>query len=120
MEKPFNTLSFPVSDSCEVCVACPWSSISRIYWYKYYMGLLMLNIMTRSYFYLLFVLKEMAFWMIAGERQSSRIRAKFLRAVLGQDLKFFDLESSTGDLVEKMSGDMILVQEAMGEKVGNK
>eukprot|EP00897_Mesotaenium_endlicherianum_P002209 jgi/Mesen1/2015/ME000148S01116 len=62
---------------------------------------------------------EMACWMLTGERQSARIREMFLRATLRQDISFFDLETSTGEVVGRMSGDIFLVQEAMGEKVGN-
>ena len=55
--------------------------------------------------------------MLTGQRQSARIRAKFLRAVLRQDVAFFDTETSTGDVIARMSGDILLVQEGMGEKV---
>lgn len=61
---------------------------------------------------------EMACWMLTGERQAARIRSKFLKAVLRQDISYFDLEISTGEVISRMSGDIVLVQEAMGEKVG--
>ena len=60
---------------------------------------------------------EVACWMLTGQRQSARIRAKFLRAILRQDVAFFDTETSTGDVIARMSGDIVLVQEGMGEKV---
>jgi ATP-binding cassette subfamily B (MDR/TAP) protein 1 len=36
---------------------------------------------------------------------------------LRQDIAFFDKEMNTGQLVESMSGDTILIQDAIGEKV---
>ncbi|KAL3678872.1 hypothetical protein R1sor_021828 [Riccia sorocarpa] len=62
---------------------------------------------------------EVAGWMITGERQSSRIRGLYLKAILRQDISFFDTEVSSGDVISRMSDDTVLIQEAMGEKVGN-
>ncbi|CAM0957374.1 unnamed protein product [Alopecurus aequalis] len=56
--------------------------------------------------------------MITGERQAARIRGLYLEAVLRQDIAFFDKEMTTGKVVERMSGDTILIQDAIGEKVG--
>ncbi|XP_062181143.1 ABC transporter B family member 11-like isoform X2 [Phragmites australis] len=61
---------------------------------------------------------QVACWMITGERQAARIRGLYLAAVLRQDIAFFDKEMTTGQLVERMSGDTILIQDAIGEKVG--
>ncbi|CAN6354488.1 unnamed protein product [Urochloa humidicola] len=61
---------------------------------------------------------QVACWMITGERQAARIRGLYLGAVLRQDIAFFDKEITTGQLVERMSGDTILIQDAIGEKVG--
>ena len=55
--------------------------------------------------------------MITGERQSARIRSRYLSAVLRQDIAFFDLGVNTGEVTSHMSGDIVLVQEGMGEKV---
>ncbi|KAL8150337.1 hypothetical protein V2J09_020145 [Rumex salicifolius] len=57
-------------------------------------------------------------WMITGERQSARIRNLYLKAILRQDVAFFDKETNTGEVVGRMSGDTVLIQEALGEKVG--
>ncbi|KAE8671809.1 ABC transporter B family member 9 [Hibiscus syriacus] len=54
-------------------------------------------------------------WMVAGERQAARIRALYLKTILLQDIGFFDTKTSTGEVVGRMSGDTILIQEAMGE-----
>ncbi|RLN30368.1 hypothetical protein C2845_PM05G30550 [Panicum miliaceum] len=64
------------------------------------------------------VSSEVACWMITGERQAACIRGLYLEAVLRQDIAFFDKEITTGQLVQRMSGDTILIQDAIGEKVG--
>ncbi|KAH9731007.1 ABC transporter B family member 11 [Citrus sinensis] len=57
-------------------------------------------------------------WMITGERQATRIRGLYLKTILRQDVAFFDNETNTGEVVGRMSGDTVLIQDAMGEKVG--
>lgn len=59
----------------------------------------------------------MACWIVTGERQAARIRSLYLRNILRQDVTFFDVETSTGEVIARMSGDTILIQDAMGEKV---
>lgn len=55
--------------------------------------------------------------MVTGERQASRIRKLYLQNILRQDITFFDTETNTGEVVGRMSGDTVLIQDAMGEKV---
>ncbi|URD88213.1 ABC transporter B family member [Musa troglodytarum] len=61
---------------------------------------------------------QVACWMITGERQATRIRGLYLKAILRQEIGFFDNETSTGEVIGRMSGDTILIQDAIGEKVG--
>ncbi|CAA0824954.1 ABC transporter B family member 4 [Striga hermonthica] len=61
---------------------------------------------------------QVACWMITGERQAARIRSLYLKTILRQDVTFFDMETNTGEVVGRMSGDTVLIQDAMGEKVG--
>ncbi|KAI9196906.1 hypothetical protein LWI28_028001 [Acer negundo] len=61
---------------------------------------------------------QVACWMVTGERQAAQIRGLYLKTILRQDIGFFDNETSTGEIVERMSGDTILIQDAMGEKAG--
>ncbi|KAJ0829582.1 putative ABC-type xenobiotic transporter [Helianthus annuus] len=61
---------------------------------------------------------QVASWMITGERQAARIRSLYLKTILRQDISFFDKETNTGEVVGRMSGDTVLIQDAMGEKVG--
>ncbi|XP_022770731.1 ABC transporter B family member 4-like isoform X2 [Durio zibethinus] len=57
-------------------------------------------------------------WMVTGERQAERIRGLYLKTILRQDIAFFDVETNTGEVIGRMSGDTVLIQDAMGEKVG--
>ncbi|KAK3018859.1 hypothetical protein RJ639_004424 [Escallonia herrerae] len=61
---------------------------------------------------------QVACWMVTGERQAARIRSLYLKTILRQDVAFFDKEAKTGEVVGRMSGDTVLIQDAMGEKVG--
>ncbi|KAG1370985.1 ABC transporter B family member 4 [Cocos nucifera] len=61
---------------------------------------------------------QVACWMATGERQAARIRNLYLKTILRQEIAFFDKETNTGEVVERMSGDTVLIQDAMGEKVG--
>lgn len=63
------------------------------------------------------VILEVASWMITGERQSARIRSLYLETILRQEIAYFDQEVSTGEVIGRMSGDTILIQDAIGEKV---
>ncbi|XP_047154648.1 ABC transporter B family member 9-like isoform X3 [Vigna umbellata] len=61
---------------------------------------------------------QVACWMVTGERQAARIRGLYLKTILNQDIAFFDTETTTGEVIGRMSGDTILIQDSMGEKVG--
>uniref|UniRef100_A0A803LET6 Uncharacterized protein n=1 Tax=Chenopodium quinoa TaxID=63459 RepID=A0A803LET6_CHEQI len=61
---------------------------------------------------------QVACWMVTGERQATRLRKLYLKAILRQDIAFFDKETNTGEVIGRMSGDTVLIQDAMGEKVG--
>ncbi|KAF4364867.1 hypothetical protein G4B88_025586, partial [Cannabis sativa] len=56
-------------------------------------------------------------WMVTGERQAARIRSLYLKTILRQEIGFFDMETSAGEVIERMSGETVLIQDAMGEKV---
>jgi ATP-binding cassette subfamily B (MDR/TAP) protein 1 len=60
---------------------------------------------------------EVACWMQTGERQSARMRVSYLRAMLSQDVGFFDTDCSTAEIVSRISSDTLLVQDAISEKV---
>ncbi|XVF60426.1 hypothetical protein PTKIN_Ptkin08bG0045000 [Pterospermum kingtungense] len=57
-------------------------------------------------------------WTRTGERQATRMRTKYLKAVLRQDVGYFDLNiTSTAEVVTSVSNDTLLIQEVISEKV---
>jgi ATP-binding cassette, subfamily B (MDR/TAP), member 1 len=60
---------------------------------------------------------EAAMWMWTGNRQTNRIKELYLKAVLRQDVPFFDVHSTTGGLLAGLSEDSIAIQQATSEKV---
>ncbi|GAV77509.1 ABC_tran domain-containing protein/ABC_membrane domain-containing protein [Cephalotus follicularis] len=62
---------------------------------------------------------EVACWMHTGERQAAKMRMAYLRSMLNQDISLFDTEASTGDVIAAITSDIIVVQDALSEKVGN-
>ena len=59
-------------------------------------------------------------WARTAERQASRMRARYLRAVLRQDVEYFDLNAgSTSEVITSVSNDSLVVQDVLGEKVPN-
>ncbi|KAF5733481.1 ABC transporter B family member 19-like [Tripterygium wilfordii] len=62
---------------------------------------------------------EITCWRMVGERSAQRIRTKYLRAVLRQDITFYDTRVSTGDIMHGISSDVAQIQEMMGEKMAH-
>ncbi|KAL4576617.1 hypothetical protein LXL04_012713 [Taraxacum kok-saghyz] len=62
---------------------------------------------------------EISCWMWTGERQSTKMRIKYLEAALSQDIQFFDTEVRTSDVVVAINTDAVMVQDAISEKLGN-
>ncbi|GAB2272304.1 Multidrug resistance protein 1 [Dionaea muscipula] len=62
---------------------------------------------------------EIACWMWTGERQSTKMRMKYLEAALNQDIQYFDTEVRASDVVFAINTDAVLVQDAISEKLGN-
>ncbi|KAA8530290.1 hypothetical protein F0562_004999 [Nyssa sinensis] len=57
-------------------------------------------------------------WTRTGERQASRTRARYLKAVLRQDVGYFDLHvTSTAEVITSVSNDSLVIQDAISEKV---
>jgi ATP-binding cassette subfamily B (MDR/TAP) protein 1 len=55
-------------------------------------------------------------WVYTGEVNSKRIRERYLRAVLRQDIAFFD-KVGAGEIATRIQTDTHLVQQGMSEKV---
>ncbi|OVA08306.1 ABC transporter [Macleaya cordata] len=62
---------------------------------------------------------EITCWRMVGERSAQRIRREYLRAVLRQDVGFFDTKVTTGDIMHGISSDVAHIQEVMGEKMAH-
>lgn len=60
---------------------------------------------------------EVSFWRCTSERQAARIRSVYLKTLLRQEIAFFDCETPTGEVTQRMSRDTILIQDAIGQKV---
>ncbi|XP_004954680.4 putative multidrug resistance protein [Setaria italica] len=57
-------------------------------------------------------------WARTAERQASRIRLRYLRAVLRQDVEYFDLNAgATSEVITGVASDSLAVQDALSEKV---
>uniref|UniRef100_A0A7N0TJE4 Uncharacterized protein n=1 Tax=Kalanchoe fedtschenkoi TaxID=63787 RepID=A0A7N0TJE4_KALFE len=62
---------------------------------------------------------EITCWRLVGERSAERIRVAYLRAILRQDVGFFDKHVSTGDIMHGISSDVAQIHEVMGEKMAH-
>ncbi|XP_058745461.1 ABC transporter B family member 19-like [Vicia villosa] len=62
---------------------------------------------------------EITCWRLVGERSAQRIRTEYLRAILRQDISFFDTELNTGDIMHGIASDVAQIQEVMGEKMAH-
>ncbi|XP_028213387.1 ABC transporter B family member 15-like [Glycine soja] len=59
-------------------------------------------------------------WTRTSERQAAKMRCSYLKAVLRQDVAYFDLQvTSTSDIITSVSGDSIVIQDVLSEKVPN-
>ncbi|CAL4889521.1 unnamed protein product [Urochloa decumbens] len=59
-------------------------------------------------------------WTRTAERQASRMRERYLRAVLRQDVEYFDLNAgSTSEVIASVSNDSLAVQDVLSEKLPN-
>lgn len=57
-------------------------------------------------------------WARTAERQASTMRAKYLKAVLRQDVEYFDLKvGSTNEVITSVSSDSLVIQDVLSEKV---
>lgn len=57
-------------------------------------------------------------WTRTAERQASRLRTRYLRAVMRQDVGYFDLHvTSTAEVIESVSSDSLVIQDCISEKV---
>ncbi|XP_057769484.1 ABC transporter B family member 15-like [Salvia miltiorrhiza] len=57
-------------------------------------------------------------WTRTAERQASRLRSRYLKAVMRQDVGYFDLHvTSTAEVIQSVSSDSLVIQDSISEKV---
>ncbi|KAK2967863.1 hypothetical protein RJ640_029857 [Escallonia rubra] len=57
-------------------------------------------------------------WTKTAERQASRLRERYLKAVLRQDVGYFDMHvTSTAEVITSVSSDSLIIQEVISDKV---
>ncbi|GLJ36716.1 hypothetical protein SUGI_0738900 [Cryptomeria japonica] len=57
-------------------------------------------------------------WTRTGERQASCMRRKYLKAVLRQDVGFFDIQgTTTSQVVTSVSNDTLVIQDVLAERI---
>lgn len=61
---------------------------------------------------------QVAFWSIACERQTRRLRETLFRSILFKEIAFFDTYK-TGELSTRLSEDVGKVHDGIGDKVGS-
>ncbi|BBN12105.1 autophagy-related protein 9 [Marchantia polymorpha subsp. ruderalis] len=83
--------------------------VSKYSLYLFYLGLV---VMGASWL-------EVWCWMQTGERQSARMRSMYLKAVLSQNMTYFDTRGTTNEIATRIANDTALVQDAISEKAGN-
>ncbi|KAJ8439814.1 hypothetical protein Cgig2_029074 [Carnegiea gigantea] len=65
------------------------------------------------------VTQALHFGCKTGERQTARLRLRYLKTVLKKDVDFFDTEAQKKNLIYLISSDAILIQDAIGDKMGH-
>ncbi|CAN7025892.1 unnamed protein product [Brassica rapa subsp. trilocularis] len=59
-------------------------------------------------------------WTRTGERRAARMRERYLKAVLRQDVVYFDLHvTSTSDITKSVFSDSLVMQDVLSEKLPN-
>ncbi|KAK7266245.1 hypothetical protein RIF29_18887 [Crotalaria pallida] len=59
-------------------------------------------------------------WTRTGERQAARMRVRYLKAVLRQEVAYFDLHvTSTSEVITSVSNDSLVIQDCLAEKAPN-
>ncbi|KAI5430327.1 ABC transporter B member 15 [Lathyrus oleraceus] len=59
-------------------------------------------------------------WTRTSGRQAAKMRCRYLKAVLRQDVAYFDLQvTSTSEIITSVSNDTLLIQDILSEKVPN-
>lgn len=68
-----------------------------------------------AYFVLVYIC--VGCWNLTGERLAQRLRERYLRSILRQDVSFFD-DLPAGEAASRLTGDITVIQGGTSEKVG--
>lgn len=61
---------------------------------------------------------QVCFWLLASNRQAQKLRCQLFRAVLSQEIGWFDTHE-IGEINTRLSDDVNKVKEGIGDKIGN-
>ncbi|KNC84946.1 hypothetical protein SARC_02838 [Sphaeroforma arctica JP610] len=61
---------------------------------------------------------QVGFFILAASRQARRIRNKYLKSIISQEMAWFDTVDS-GALTARVAGDVVKIESAIGDKVGS-
>ncbi|CAF3974014.1 unnamed protein product, partial [Rotaria sp. Silwood1] len=61
---------------------------------------------------------QVAFWSIACERQTRRLREVLFRAILNKEISYFDI-NKTGQLNTRLTEDVNKVHDGIGDKISS-
>ncbi|CAM6091333.1 unnamed protein product [Calypogeia fissa] len=62
---------------------------------------------------------ELSCWLYTGERQATKLRRKYLEAVLTQEVGYFETHGNTAEISNSLTESIAEIQAGMGEKVGH-
>ena len=61
---------------------------------------------------------QVAFWLMAAERQTRLIRRSLFRSILRQEIGWFDVYKS-GELTNRLTDDITKIKDGIGDKLGS-
>ncbi|RWS28827.1 multidrug resistance protein 1A-like protein, partial [Leptotrombidium deliense] len=76
-----------------------------------------LGLVITGLYFILFCYITVSTFSLSANNQAHRIRLRFFKSALKQDMEWFDVEDSK-DFAVKMTTDLTRIQEAIGDKVG--
>ncbi|EOY03302.1 Uncharacterized protein TCM_018166 [Theobroma cacao] len=109
-------------DPLEVDILLDGVSVNKLQlkWLRSQMGLVALSLILTACGGWCGCFLEGYCWTRTSERQATRMRTRYLKAVLRQDVGYFDLNvTATAEVVTSVSNDSLIIQEVISEKVPN-
>lgn len=60
---------------------------------------------------------ELSCWLYTGERQATKLRRKYLEAILAQEVGYFETDGNTAEISNSLTDSIEEIQKGIGEKV---